>query len=258
MSSINALTSKKERLYVPLGRGQAAQFGVGPKAALLDMAARAKLPVPPAIVLIDEAWQRAHQSGLVQVKTDGSVVAPDPTRFILALRLPNVDWEFPGPFAVRSAFSGEGATAAARPGVFASRLDIDGHDTAALASAICDVWASAGRDPAIVRRDLMIMRMVDAKTGGEAHTEINADADTVRRQHTEPSSSGALALPRLRGGLLAGGGDSGTWQGRLQVVLRDVRRTFRRRGFPDDWAISWADDGAQCWLLGIWPLSETP
>ncbi|MCC7207562.1 MAG: hypothetical protein IT323_09655, partial [Anaerolineae bacterium] len=214
MSSFGALTSKKERLYVPLGRGQAAHFGAGPKAALLDMATRAKLPVPPAIVLIDEAWQRARQSGLVQVKTDGSVFAPDPTRFVLALRLPNVDWEFPGPYAVRAAFSGEGGAALAQPGRFASRLDVDERDPAGMAAAICDVWASAGRDPAVVRRDVLIMRMVAAKTGGEAHTRADSETDTVLRRHAEPN--GSAELPRLRAGLLAGGGDTGTWQGRLQ------------------------------------------
>jgi hypothetical protein len=251
---MNALTSKKERLYVPLGRGQAAHFGVGPKAALLDMAARAKLPVPPAIVLIDEAWQRAHQSGLVQIKTDGSVVASDPTRFLLALRQPNFDWEFPGPFAVRAAFSGESGAAIAQPGAFASRLDVDGQNSAELADALCDVWASAGHTSGVVRRDVLIMRMVSAKFGGEARTIANADDDMIARRHEE--SDGMVTLPRLRVGLLAGGGDTSTWQGRLQVLLRDVRRVFRRRGFPDDWAITWADDGAQCWLLGVWPLNE--
>ena len=252
MSNINTLASRKERLYVPIGRGQAARYGVGPKAALLDLAAYAKLPVPPAIVLIDEAWQRAHQTGMVQVKSDGSVVAPDPTRLILALRLPNFDWEFPGPFAVRSAFSGENGTVLARPGVFASRLNVDGQDSMALADALCDVWASAGRSAGVMRRDVLIMRMVAAKFGGEARTEANAESDTVWRSHADTGAP--TPLPRLRSGLLAGGGDTDTWQGRLQVVLRDVRRVFRRRGFPSDWAITWADDGTLCWLLGIWPL----
>ncbi len=39
-----ALDGQKERLWLPLGYGGAAKYGIGPKAALLDVARRYRLP----------------------------------------------------------------------------------------------------------------------------------------------------------------------------------------------------------------------
>src|SRR4051794_39185292 len=95
----------RSTLNLALGSGRAAAAGVGNKGALLDRAARAGLPVPPGIVLLDEAWEQARSAGLVAVH-DGTVTAPDAARLVAALRLPQELWSG-GLVAVRSAFSAE-------------------------------------------------------------------------------------------------------------------------------------------------------
>lgn len=45
-----------------------------------------------------------------------------------------------------------------------------------------------------------------------------------------------------------------TWQGRLQLLLRAVRRHFGR----GDWDIEWADDGTRCYLLQLRPITRAP
>ncbi|MBO9309339.1 MAG: hypothetical protein J7551_06110, partial [Chloroflexi bacterium] len=181
MSYYGTLTGKKERLWLPIGLGSAAKFGVGAKAALLDVARRYGLPVPTGIILVDEAWRRALASGLVRRGDDGSVSAPDKSRLVFAIGFPNFDWELPGPFAVRSAFSAEDGKAQSMAGYFTTRLNVDGRDPEQLADALCAVWQSAEQCAAQLgelRRDVLIMRMVAARHSGVAFTE-HAYADDL-------------------------------------------------------------------------------
>ena len=255
MSTVTTLTTKKERLYLPLGTGEAVKYGVGPEAALLDAASRAGLPVPASIILVDEAWTRALGNGLVRQTDAGAVIAPDPTRLIVALRLPNFEWEFTGPFVVRGAFSPVAGDARAAEAPTAARLGVDARDTGALAEALCAVWSAAPGEPGQYRRDVLIMRMVDAQVAGVAITEGAYEDDIAR---TGVDGEG-IALPKLRSGERpAASPDAPAWHGRLQRLLRDVRRVFNRRRLPHDWEIEWADDGTMCWLVALRPATHPP
>src|SRR4051794_21091005 len=81
------------------GHGRSANLGVGNKARLLDLAARAGLPVPAGVILLDDAWHAALRLRLV--RREGAVVEVGDARRLLArLDLP----AFARTIAVRSAF----------------------------------------------------------------------------------------------------------------------------------------------------------
>jgi len=265
MSYYGRLTGKKERLWLPLGYGNAAKFGIGAKAALLDVARRYGLPVPTGIILVDEAWRRALGSGLVRRNDDGSISAPDKSRLVFAIGFPNFDWELPGPFAVRSAFSAEDGQTQSLAGYFTTRLNVDGRDPEQLADALCAVWQSAEQCAAQLgelRRDVLIMRMVAAQHSGVAFTEHAHADDLVNFTEglADKLVSGAvegqsLSLPKLRHGERPHA-DLPDWAQRLQCLLRDVRRVFSHKRSGRDWDIEWADDGTTCWLLQIRPITR--
>ncbi|MFQ3536029.1 MAG: PEP-utilizing enzyme [Aggregatilineales bacterium] len=259
------LTGKKERLWLPLGYGSAAKYGIGPKAALLDVARRYGLPVPTGIILVDEAWRRALGIGLVRRHDDGSVSVPDPSRLVFAIGFPNFEWELPGPFAVRSAFSAEDGVTHSLAGYFTSRLNVDGRDPVQMAEALRAVWESAERavtQLGELRHDVLIMRMVAAKHSGVAFTEHAYADDLVNFTEglADKLVSGAVAgeslsLPKLRAGEKPHT-DLPDWAQRLQVLLRDVRRVFSHKRSGRDWDIEWADDGTQCWLIQVRPVTH--
>lgn len=259
------LTGKKERLWLPLGYGSAAKYGIGPKAALLDVARRYGLPVPTGIILVDEAWRRALGVGLVRRHDDGSLSLTDGSRLVFAIGFPNFEWELPGPFAVRSAFSAEDGATQSLAGYFTSRLNVDGREPAQMAEALRAVWESAERYAAEfgeLRRDVLIMRMVDAKHSGVAFTEHAYADDLVNFTEglADKLVSGAVAgeslsLPKLRAGEKPHA-DLPDWAQRLQILLREVRRVFSHRRSGRDWDIEWADDGEQCWLVQIRPITR--
>jgi pyruvate,water dikinase len=234
-----------------LGSGEVAQKGCGPKAALLDRAARAGLPVPPGVVVLDEAWRSAVERGLVRVEgvTDRRPVSvPDPSLLVHLIGLP----PFAGPLAVRSAFSGEDGTTDSLAGVFVSGLFVDGRRTAALAAGLAGVWASAFRRPRGFRRDVILQEMIHARRAGVAFTErqyeddvVNATEGTAEHLVGGKLPGESLLLPKRRGGERPTAEEPVA--ARLQVLLRDVRRVFDE----EDWDVEWADDGVRIWLVQV-------
>ncbi|MCS6869828.1 MAG: hypothetical protein RML95_03935 [Anaerolineae bacterium] len=266
MSYYGRLTDKKERLWLPLGYGSAAKYGVSAKAALLDVAQRYGLPVPTGIILVHEAWRRALGAGLVRRHDNGSLSVPDGSQLVFAIGFPDFEWELPGPFAVRSAFSAESGVTQSLAGCFASCLNIDGRDPAQLAEALRVVWESAERRvPQLgeLRRDVLIMRMVDAKHSGIASTRHEVANDQVTFVTGSPdkmsgnTAGESLSLPKLRA-FRKPSPSLPDWTQRLQVLLRRVRRIFSHKRSGRDWQIEWADDGTTCWLLQIYPLTDSP
>lgn len=213
---------------IVLGSGGAAAAGAAPKAALLDRAGAAGLPVP-----------------------DGIIVTPsvDPARLVLPDALGAA-------VAVRSAFGAEDRADASLAGHFLTELDVPREEAAA---SIDRVRASAGTRKAM-RTDVLVMRCVDPVVAGVAFSEdgyeddlVNATAGRAERllAGTEPGQ--AFRLARLRrferpAATLA------PWQQRLSALLRAVRREFG----PGGWDVEWADDGARCWLLQVRPVTAAP
>jgi phosphohistidine swiveling domain-containing protein len=238
-------------MILHLGSGQAARQGCGPKAAFLDRASRAGLPVPPGVIVLDEAWHSSLARGLVRLEGAGSrqtVSVPDPTLLVHLLGLLQLDTLL----AVRSAFSLEDGPADSLAGAFVTGLFVDGRRSAAVAAGLAGVWASAlGRPPGL-RRDVIIQAMVVARHAGVAFTEREHEDDLVNA--TEGTAEALL------GGRVAGESyrlpkrrrwdrptEPDALARRLQALLRDVRRVFGEA----DWDVEWADDGEHVWLVQV-------
>jgi pyruvate,water dikinase len=153
--------------------------------------------------------------------------------------------------AVRSAFSVEDASHDSHAGWFLTRLRVT-PDT--YVAAVHDVRASAAYapDPASVRRDVLIMAMVNARHAGVAFSEPGTydDLVNVTTGTAEALVAGDIAgerrelarLERVEAG----------WPRRLQRLLRSVRRHFG----DQPWDVEWADDGAICWLVQVRPITR--
>ena len=244
-------------MILRLGSGEVARKGCGSKAALLDQAARAGLPVPPGVVVHDDAWRWAVERGLVRAEapTDRRPVSvPDPSLLVHLLRFP----EFRGPLAVRAAFSGEddadGPAGGHVPGLF-----VDSQRPAALAAGLAGVWASAIGHPRGFRRDLILQKMIRARSAGVALTERDYEDDLVEVSATNGPAEilvggttrvERLPLPKRRGRERPT--EREPVRARLQVLLRDLRRAFGE----GDWEVEWADDGERIWIIQICPLIQ--
>jgi len=203
---------------------------VGSKAALLDRAAAAGVLVPPAMVV-----------------PDGSEA---PTSVPLA-----------APVAVRSAFSAEDGDIRSNAGRFATVLGVDSSDRELLTAAVATVRESGDvTGSPVERRDVLVMEMVDALVAGVAFSEPGWEDDLV--EWVTGLADGlvggtrrgeSIALPRLRPGERPDRGRP-SWQQRLARLLREVRAVFGDEG----WDVEWADDGEQCWLLQVRPVTVSP
>lgn len=239
---------------IPLGSGQTRRLPIGGKAALLDRAAQRGLPVPAGVVLPAEMLEEALSRGLV-LEDAGVITCPTPAALVAFLGLP----PFEGRVAVRSAFAAEDRADSSLAGFFVTHLQVNAADPAALAGALCAVWSSAARRPGAFRRDVLVMPMVAAQVAGVAFTErdyeddlVNYTAGTADSLVSGQVEGERLHLPKLWAFETRVEGALPPWAGRLQKLLRDVRRVFGKR----DWDIEWADDGSRCWLLQIRPVTR--
>jgi rifampicin phosphotransferase len=206
------------RSVLPLGSGRVGAHGVGPKGALLDLAATRGLAVPRAVVVLAEA---------------------DPPVVMTALDAMNASR-----YAVRSAFAAEDGDAASLAGWFDSFLQVPADD---VVDAIARVRASADRRSGEFRRDVLVMAMVNAAQAGVAFSEpgtyedlVNVTSGTAERLVAGEVEGDRVLLARLER-------TPAGWQRRLQGLLRAVRTEFG----DEAWDVEWADDGAQCWLLQL-------
>ena len=224
--------------YVVIGGGDRRVSESAPKAAMLDRAALAGVVIPDAVVIPDDAYD-----------------AWCATNFALPHALRSVT------LIIRSAFSSEDATQQSNAGTFTSVLRVPPGDTAAIAVAAAAVRASgAGKAQ---RRDLIVMRMIDAAHAGVAFTEreheddlVNVVIGTAERLLAGTVSGETLDVPRCRRGeatdvLLP------PWAQRLQRVLQLVRELSQvNRWGTGDWDVEWADDGTTCWVVQLRPVTR--
>ena len=228
------------------------KLGVSSKAALLNHAQKSGLPVPNGVTLLDSAWGRLIESGIVTVEgSDVTVEAADELleRFALHALRRSV--------AVRPAFArvGDSAENTSPPDITLlnqTHLDIAPTDKVGLINALIDTWRAPlpnRLSDDSVRRDMLVMEMVDIKTEGVAFTQAGYADDLVvfdaDQTHHLPK------IKSLENSTLENG-----WQRRLQQLLRGVRLTFNLHG--TDWEIRWADDSTRCWLLQIRPILTPP
>ncbi|MEM6528342.1 MAG: PEP/pyruvate-binding domain-containing protein, partial [Chloroflexota bacterium] len=246
-------------LYITIGSGMASGFGVGAKGRNLDTATKQGLLVPSGVILLDELWRQALINNVITIE-DGAITCADPKAFYVALNLP----AFPAKatVAVRSAFNVEDTPNLSMAGHFASITGVDPTKPDALIGALCDVWASS-LEYDDIRRDVLVMEMVDAKHAGVAFTETNYEDDYVNYVEgtAEALVSGEVEgdiaeIRKLRlfekGDLEEGPGrEDATFLDRLQALLRRTRDVFG----DANWDIEWADDGVICWLVQVRPIT---
>ncbi|MCC7052080.1 MAG: hypothetical protein IT355_02355 [Gemmatimonadaceae bacterium] len=224
--------------YVAVGGNDPRARDAAPKAAMLHRAAVAGLKVPEGIIVPDD-----------QVHDWIAARCPLPPELAEATLI------------VRSAFSTEDAPQASGAGAYVSVMRVFGVDRAALAAAARRVHDSGeGRAP---RRDLLVMRLVDARHAGVAFTEREHEDDLVNMVDgtaedllTGKVGGKTLDVPRVRRGepadvLLP------SWAQRLQRVLQLIRDLARvNRWGTGDWDVEWADDGRTCWVVQLRPVTR--
>ena len=219
---------------------------VGGKAALLSRCAAAGLAVPSGAVLLDDGL---HDDGLLDKGR--------PTTAALGPLAPGQR------VALRSAFAAEDGAHDSAAGRYASVLHLSTDDVPALAAALQQVWDSGPG----TRRDLLVMRMVDAVHAGVAVLQEGFEDDLVEAvegtaEHLVGGTAAdvrRLLVPRLRHRWERPhrGADHWRtplppWAMRLARLLRGVRRVVG----AGDWDVEWADDGRTCWLLQVRPLTR--
>jgi pyruvate,water dikinase len=236
--------------FAVLGTGNAQRDAVGNKGRLLDRAKRANLMVPNGILVLDETFD-----GLLAGSPD---LDQKLTRISQQLVERLTTLGIREPYAVRSAFSAEDTQGSAMAGHFKSKLFVDQAD---VGDAFIDVWHSADAHGQGIRRDIMIMSMVDAMKAGVAFTErdfeddlINYCAGTAEALVSGQVAGDATSLPKLRSfeKSLPESASVQPFLQRLQLLLRDVRLLFGE----GDWDIEWADNGAHCYLVQIRPITR--
>lgn len=210
-------------MTIALGSGRATGTAIAPKAALLDRAAAAGLPVPAG-------W----------IVEDGTPADRFPAP--------------PGPCAVRSAFGAEDGDGASLAGWFDTHLHVAPGDVAA---RIGDVRASGDRHPGRFRRDVLVMAMVDARHAGVAFTEPDhlVDVVNVTEGLADRLVRGDVPGRRVELHRFDDARPVGDWAERLRGLLDAVRRTFGPGPDRRGWDIEFADDGRTCWLVQIRPVT---
>ena len=223
----------------PSGRGgaQVLPAGIGNKAKLLYQAAQAGLPVPDGQIILNELTPE-----LIDQKKGRPILS--------------------GPAAVRSAFSAEDSADQSLAGFFHSELFVPPSEQWAAYQRVIDS-ASKRDDLSEIRRDVLVMEMVDAEIAGVAFIQTDFADDLVNftRGTADTLVSGETAgerihLPRLALGRYQPTGHAASTPHlqRLQQLLAQTRRHFG----DDNWDIEWADDGETCWLIQIRPITATP
>jgi phosphohistidine swiveling domain-containing protein len=224
--------------YALIGGGDRRALDCAPKAAMLHRAARAGVAIPDAVVIPDAEFDDWVHSGLV---------LPSELRG--------------GLLVVRSAFAAEDTPSKSNAGAFASVLRVPADDRPALRAAADAVRASGERSG--VTRDVLVMRLVDARHAGVAFTEreheddlVNVVSGTAEDLLAGKVSGQTLDIPRIRRGEPTGA-LLPPWAQRLQRVLLLIRDLSHvNRWGNGDWDVEWADDGEVCWVVQLRPVTR--
>ena len=221
--------------FVWLGSGRTRKIkGISDKCLYLDKALRAGLPVPSGGIVLDWFYQLAAEEGVTIRQDDGlridNAVALSDLLYT-AVRFPTFDQ----PAAIRSAFT---------PSLPKSivELNCDLNDPQILAAMVQQIWTAVSPEDGTVRRDLLLMKMVDVVVEGTVVLSPDQQSDST----TLHNQTDNLHIPPL--GRWGRTDDSLPEYGRrLQKLLRGVRRTFGDKICE----VTWADDGRICWILQL-------
>ncbi|MEM7331480.1 MAG: hypothetical protein AAF490_05250 [Chloroflexota bacterium] len=236
--------------FVWLGSNRAKKNGVDEKGALLDQAAKARLPVPQGTILLNEFYDSLLEKEIL-TQENGRFTCANPIELyeslFTAARLPKFD----KPIIVQNATSAKG---------YQERvLDVDSNNPKDLADALCKVWTSALTLEDEVQRDVLLLEQQHVQTTGVAFSQEAFEDDLIQvsaakdLSGSKPTGNEFIVSPQLRDGELSSEELSGVAR-RVQKLLRGVRRTFGN----ENWQIEWVDDGNICWLVQLLSLKQPP
>jgi len=214
-----------------LGSGRTRKVEIEAEGKWLDAATRRGLPLPNGGILLDQFFQLLLDAEVV-VEENGRFSSPNPQWLYDALyedvRFPQLDG-----LAVISTLSAPKTTLQA----------VDIANPQALADGLCSLWGQMDG-----RRDLLIMEMVGDGLRGTAVSTLDTAPDQIIADNHDPITApkrGGASIWRRRQANDAGLPD---YAKRVQRLLDGVRRSL---GKGHVWVIEWADDGQDCWLIGV-------
>lgn len=219
--------------FVWLGSKRAKKQGIEWSGGLLDEATGAGLPVPAGAILLESFYDLCLKHGLV-VKGDGQVIIPDPLALFRVLyeeiRLPRLSRPVTiAPIALPPHD---------QPWV---TVAVSAQEPMALAAALEQAWSASGADSG---HHILMLESIKSENRGIAYSEAAYQDDLVA------GAGPKISLPQLQSWEPSTAGLP-PFAGRLQKLLRGLRRTFG----AGNWAVEWADDGRICWLVGLRPGS---
>lgn len=213
-----------KQYFLWLGSGRTRKLDVSAKTIHLDIAARARLPVPNGGVLLDELYRLLLKEEVL-LKTDDGIKAADPVWLFEtvyhSVKFPRLE----GLVSVQAV--------SAKP-----QFDVNFLEPTSFATSLCAQWTAVYDQPDSFRRDVLVMEMVDAQVRGTAVSRLSEACNqySVNRELME--------LPKLsRWGRPSP--DLPDALRRAQLLMRGVSRSLGK----GNWEIEWADDGRTCWLL---------
>ena len=237
----------KQKNMFKIGSGNIQSPKYSFKASGLDFASKNKILVPNAYLLTHETLQEYE--------------SPTFENNFLLRQIQELPIKHR--FAIRSAFSVEDQKTNSFAGMFKTVISVNSKKPEEVLSAIKNVLMSSKKVNGNFRKDILIMEMVAAKHSGVAFTENEYQDDWVNwttglgsKLVSGEVSGETISMPKL-----------GNWDliktviqfhkepefyNRLQQLLKNVRTVFGEK----EWDIEWADDGTNCWLLQIRPITS--
>ena len=233
---------------IKLGSGDINQPKYGFKAKGLDLASSKNILVPNGYLVPHELLSFLETNK----KKKNTLIKEIQTFF----KIPNI--------AIRSAFSVEDQKENSFAGVFDTVLSVDKNDPEKIINGLKLVLKSSRNYKNKLRQDILIMEMVKAKYSGVAFTESQYEDDQINWTEGIASklvsgeiSGEKVTIPKLKNcDIFVNNPNIANdlpFYNRLQVLLKKIRSIFGEK----EWDVEWADDGTNCWLLQIRPITRS-
>jgi hypothetical protein len=222
--------------FIWLGAGRAKKRSVARRGRLLDNVACAGLPVPNGGILLDELFRIFLHEGVVN-QAGNSVTVPDPVWLLEVLYR---DVGFPRLHAAADICT---ILPDGEDGPYLQSSGVDLENAGESAAALCRAWSYPAESPDF-RRDVLVRKQIQAQVKGRALSPADGASDRICSPAGD--SVETVTVPRL-GRWQRPSAEIPSYVGRLQQLLRGVRRTLGE----GDWDFDWVDDGEICWIVGF-------
>lgn len=228
---------KQPHYWLRLGTRALKQRGVAGSVVWLNRAKRWRLPVPDGVVVLDSAWHVLVSQGLIRISLDDHTLhIPNPDALLMALRLTAFSKD--DTVDIRPAFRIQDTQGIWLRDVFARRGGVAARNPFGMGQALGEVWGSSLQILQDFRRDVLIMKSVDAIARGTAFSLANGRYNIIQPANEAPQFvrwGRRSAARRTR---------------QINRMLWQLRQLIGR---THNFMIDWADDGQKVWLLGVHP-----